>query len=68
MAHVSLVALSNIPKQCIILLDILVLREGQQDCPKHWREFQSCIEKAVRFSYYRDYGNQICSLKEWVEP
>lgn len=68
LAHVSLVALSNIPEQCIILLDILVFREGQQDCLKHWCEFQSRIEKAVRFSYYRDYWNQICSLKEWVEP
>lgn len=48
--HVSWVALSNFPgEQCVILLDILVLRERQQDCLKHWHEFQRCIEKAVRF-------------------
>lgn len=60
MASVGLVALSNIPgEQCVILLDILVLRERQRDCPKHWREFQRHIEKAVRFWSDRDHRNQI---------
>ena len=54
-APVSLLALSNIPgEQCVILFDILVLRERQQDRLKQWREFQRRIEKAVRFSSGRD--------------
>lgn len=40
-----------------------MFRERQQDCLKHWHEFQRRIEKAVRFSYHRDYRNQIMLLK-----
>lgn len=50
-AHAGFAALSTIPgEQCVILLDIVVLRERQQGRLTHWHAFQSRIEKAGRFS------------------